>query len=279
MTDPSFTVFTAIVPAERQEALEEALGATGFTAWSLASRLDGGHDLTLYGEGDQAGLPPAVAAALTGLGLAAAAAGGGTAEELVRGYLPDQPCELCPEVWIDPLGTLADQPGRTRLRLAPSLAFGDGHHPSTRMAAGLIVGLPLEGAAVLDLGCGTGVLGLLALLRGAAAGDFTDIDPAALAATRVALAAHGCQGRVFPADLLDGVGGPYRLVIANLYADLVLMALADPRLAVVLPQGWLVLSGIHARHRAAVRAALAAAGFTVDAEREEAWWCAFLASR
>lgn len=277
MTPARFAVLAAVISAARQEELEEALGATGFTAWALASRLDGDLDLALYP--DQAGLPAEVAAALAVLGIVPQTAGGGTAEELVRGFLPDQPSELCPGVWIDPCGALADQPGRTVLRLAPSLAFGDGHHPSTRMAAGYIASLPLTGAAALDLGCGTGVLGLLALLRGAASCDFTDIDPAALAATRAALAAHGRNGRVYAADLLDGVGGPYRLVIANLYADLVLDLLADPRLAAALPRGWLVLAGIHARHRGAVRTALAAAGFAVDVEGEEAWWCAFLAHR
>lgn len=271
------SVHTAIIASGQQDALAELLAGYGFHAWSLASRLDGDEDLTLYSDGDA--LPPLVTTALAERGIATRHSASGSAEELVAGYLPDRPCELCPGVWIDPGCTLVDEPDRLVLRLPPSLAFGDGHHPSTRMAAGMLMRLPLAGATILDLGCGTGVLGLLALRRGAARGDFTDVDPAALDATRRTLAAHGVSGRVFAADLLTGVTGPYQLVIANLYADLVLLTLADPRLDAVLPHGDLVLSGIHARHRDAVRHALATAGFTLVSEAEEAWWCALHARR
>lgn len=271
------TVYSAIIASDQQEALTEALAALGFHAWSLASRLDGREDLTLYGEAD--GLPAAVGAALARLGIEPRHSASGSAEELVAGYLPDRPCELCPGVWIDPGQELADAPGRLVLRLPPTLAFGDGHHPSTRMAAGMLMDIPVAGAAVLDLGCGTGVLGLLALRRGAARCDFTDVDPAALDATRRTLAAHGLAGAVFAADLLDGVTGPYRVMCANLYADLVERMLGDPRLDAVLPAGDLVLSGIHARHRGAIRDALAQAGFTLVSDAEEAWWCALHARR
>ena len=271
-----YTVFLGICADGHLTDLCEALATAEFTAYATSSRSDGRHDVMLYAEGPA--LLPAVEAACALHGVAVTINGAGTAEELVRGYLPEDPVELAPGIWIDPLGTLPAD-GRMILRLPPSLAFGDGHHPSTRMAATLLTALPLAGRRVVDLGCGTGALGLVTLLRGAAMADFTDIDEASLVATRQALLDHGVTGRVFSADLLTGLNGPYDLFIANLYADLVLEVLADPRLATIWPAGDLILSGIHVRHRETVITALEAAGCRLIAQREEAWWCALHAAR
>ena len=277
------TVFTAVVADPN--GLEDALDAAGFTAYALVSRADGGHDLTLYGPAD--GLPDAVRQALRGLGIAVRGGALASTADLLRGHLPEAAIELAPGWWVDPRGRLgADHPGKI-LRVPPGTAFGDGHHPSTRMAARRLLelakrdGNAWSGRRVLDLGCGSGVLGLVAALSGSGPVDLTDLDPEAVAAADALLTAHGVHDhRAAVADLLTGLPGQrYDLLIANLYADLVVEILADPRLADLLPSGRLVLSGIAAAKRAMVEAALDQAGFTCLSSDEEAWWCCLVAER
>jgi ribosomal protein L11 methyltransferase len=183
--------------------------------------------------------------------------------------------ELAHGVWIDPTGRSRLPRGAIRLRVPPAPAFGDGRHPTTRLSARLLLGEDVAGARVLDLGCGTGALGLLARARGARRVDFTDYDAHAVRTCRAVCRANGYPGaRVRRGDLLDAVpaGTVYDLVVGNLYADLVLRLCADPRLPRIAAGGRLVLSGIAARREREVRAALKRAGFRVTQRLEEAWW-------
>ena len=93
--------------------------------------------------------------------------------------------------------TLRD--GATVVRLTPGLAFGTGEHPTTEMCLRWLDGLELHDSAVLDYGCGSGILGLAAAALGARSVTLTDIDPQALTATTDNLAANGLAG---PANLV-----------------------------------------------------------------------------
>ena len=70
------------------------------------------------------------------------------------------------------------------LRLSPGLAFGTGHHPTTRSCLAWLADARLEGLSVLDYGCGSGILGIAAALLGAARVVAVDIEPQALWATQ-----------------------------------------------------------------------------------------------
>jgi ribosomal protein L11 methyltransferase len=88
-----------------------------------------------------------------------------------------------------PHATVSDPaPGATDLsvivRLDPGLAFGTGTHPTTALCLEWLDGLELEGKAVIDYGCGSGVLAIAALKLGAACAFGIDNDPQALTATR-----------------------------------------------------------------------------------------------
>jgi ribosomal protein L11 methyltransferase len=156
-------------------------------------------------------------------------------------------------------------------------AFGDGTHPTTRLAAGLLLRAAPAGRRILDLGCGTGVLGILALRAGAAACVFSDYDAHAVAGCQAVLQANGdgaCP--VLTSDLLQAIpdAPAFDGIVANLYGELQQEVLADPRLAVLLPRGFLVLSGMSAGKAPAVIAAALACGFSLVERREEGFWVA-----
>jgi ribosomal protein L11 methyltransferase len=241
--------------------------------WAVSSRSEGGADLDLYAAG---GPPRAAMAALGELGLEPFKRERASERHLLANVLPDEPCELAEGVWVDVRGALRDRPDRLVLRAPPIAAFGDGRHPTTRIGARLLRDVPLKGKRVLDLGCGTGVLGVLAWRWGAASVAFSDIDADAVRATRACCALNGLEPEaVVRSDLLQRVRGEFDVVIANLYADVLLMLAGDgERFERALPPGGeLVLSGVAAKRRKQVEKAFTALGFRRVAADEEAWWC------
>lgn len=141
-----------------------------------------------------------------------------------------------PEIVCRPVGTLLLRRG----------AFGSGEHETTASCLEVLAALaPLDGAAVLDLGCGTGVLALAALRFGAARAICVDIDPRAalLAATNSRV--NDFSGRVW--SLAGEVTALARirfdLITANVPAE-VLLGQAEALVQRTVPGGWLVLSGV-----------------------------------
>lgn len=129
-------------------------------------------------------------------------------------------------------------PADVVVALDPGMAFGTGLHPTTRLClsglerwadAGLV-----DAATVLDVGCGSGILGVAAGLLGAGSLRAVDTDPIAVEATREN-AARNRVGVEVTVGSLPVAGGPWDLVLANLVASL-LVALA-PELAAALKPG------------------------------------------
>lgn len=135
-------------------------------------------------------------------------------------------------------------PGDTEIALDPGRAWGHGAHPSTVLAANHLIALRLEGARVLDVGCGSGLLSVVAAIRGAAAVTGIDIDPAAVGATLANAAVNGVDDRVAasitPAEMVTGT---YDVVAANIGLGVV-RDLAPVFGPLVAPGGALVLSGL-----------------------------------
>lgn len=155
-----------------------------------------------------------------------------------------------------------EQPGTALLRLDPGLAFGTGTHPTTALCLRTLASLDLDGQTLTDYGCGSGILGIAALLLGAACVHGVDNDPQALLAsadnlrknrldaTRMPLylpAAHASARAEGQIRAVDGM-------LANILAG-TLIALAADLAPQVRTGGWLLLSGILVEQAAGVVAA------------------------
>lgn len=167
------------------------------------------------------------------------------------------PLRFGSRLWLCPPGMACPDPAGVALTLEPGLAFGSGSHPTTALCLAWLEGLPLTGRAVLDWGCGSGVLALATLALGAGSATALDIDPQALEATADNAARNRLTARLRiapPAEL--GADERFDIVVANILAGS-LIDLA-PTLATHCTAGARVaLSGILATQAAMVREACA----------------------
>ena len=168
---------------------------------------------------------------------------------------------------------------RLPLRLDPGLIFGTGAHPSTRMCLEALESLAPGVRKVLDLGCGSGILAIAALLLGAERAVGCDVDPAAPRIAGENAALNGVSERFTvlvgdaaeDAQLRRALGGrEYGLVFMNIVADVILRLVPDVS-RWLLPGGTLIVSGvIHGRERE-VAEALTRAGFRWQSRQEGDW--------
>jgi ribosomal protein L11 methyltransferase len=121
-------------------------------------------------------------------------------------------------VWIGPPWH-APPAGRDAVVIEPGLAFGTGAHGSTRAAAELLLREP-PGGALADLGCGSGVLSVLAARAGFAPVCAYDLDPHAVTATRENAARNGVPVDAAQADVLRDPLPPCDVAVANLQLEL-----------------------------------------------------------
>ena len=150
----------------------------------------------------------------------------------------------------------ADAEAPAIVEIDPGAAFGAGTHPSTRLLVERLAGDMAGGERVLDVGCGSGVLALVAARLGAAEAVGIDIEPAALSAAEANARRNGLDGTAgFSTAQVDAaVLGTFDIVVANITAD-VLVALAGDIAARVASGGTLAVSGISAGQVSTVTAA------------------------
>ena len=156
--------------------------------------------------------------------------------------------------------------------VAPQMSFGSGHHQTTRMMCRLIHALHPEGK-ILDVGCGTGVLSLVALRCGADSADAIDIDIWSVESAKESARLNSLAERI---EIIHGTvesiaGRRYRLVVANINRNIILADIAQ-YVAALEQGGTLLLSGFLASDVEDITAAATALGLTpVECLSEDEW--------
>ncbi len=161
------------------------------------------------------------------------------------------PMQFGPTLWIVPTEDEPPDPHATLIRLDPGLAFGTGTHPSTRLCLEWIETTDLVGKRVIDFGCGTGVLGIAAALRGAREVLCVDNDPQAVLAAAENARRNGVADRLQAISAEDYDGSEADVLLANILAG-ILIDLYPVLGKAVRPGGHLVMAGILAAQAEAV---------------------------
>jgi ribosomal protein L11 methyltransferase len=174
-------------------------------------------------------------------------------------------------LWVCPSWREAPEPDAVNMMLDPGLAFGTGTHPTTALCLEWLDAQELDGKQVIDYGCGSGILGIAALLLGARHVQAVDIDPQALTATR-----DNLQRNKLPASALDAylpLDAPLTqadLLVANILAG-PLCELAPTLAARVRAGGRILLSGLLSQQADEIRSTYSQ-WFDMDAPGEREGW-------
>ena len=193
-----------------------------------------------------------------------------------------KPIEVGEKLVVVPEWEEAPQDGRLPLRLDPGLIFGTGSHATTRMCLAALEEFSKPGVRVLDLGCGSGILGIGALILGCDSCLGVDIDPKApdVVMSNAALNGIGTDKMtawagdiIADSSLRARIGGEYQLVLANIVADVIIPLSAVVR-QFMAPGAVFICSGIIEHRWPETEAALISNGFEIlDHKSEEEWHC------
>ena len=193
-----------------------------------------------------------------------------------------KPIEVGEKLVVVPEWEEAPADGRVPLVLDPGLIFGTGSHATTRMCLAALEKYASPGKRVLDLGCGSGILGIGALLLGCGSCLGVDIDPKAPDVVMHNAALNGIgpeRMTAWAGDILGDaslrarIGEGYELVLANIVAD-VIIPLSGMVQQFMSKDGIFICSGIIENRWPETAEALKANGLEIlDHRSEEEWHC------
>ena len=195
-----------------------------------------------------------------------------------------KPMEIGDRLIVIPDWEEADAGDRVALRMNPGLIFGTGSHATTRLCLQALERIVKPGMTVLDLGCGSGILSIAALLLGADRAYGCDIDDKAVdvAYENAALTGIGKDRYTVRAGdvltdrkLRQDMGAGYDIVVANIVAD-VIIGLAPTARELKKPEGCFLCSGIIDDRAEEVRQKLEEAGLTILETHSSEGWFSYL---
>ena len=168
-----------------------------------------------------------------------------------------------------------DAEGRAVLNIDPGLAFGTGKHETTRLCLELLEKYLKKGDRVLDVGCGSGILGIASVLLGASYAFGVDIDEMAVKTANENAAVNSTEDRFSAVcgDLTEKVEGKYDIVVANIVADAIIL-LSESVSEFMNEDSVYIVSGIIDVRADDVREAVKAR-FEIIEEKTDGGWYAF----
>lgn len=190
-----------------------------------------------------------------------------------------KPLKVGDRLLICPTWETAENPdNRLVLSIDPGMAFGTGGHDTTRMVLEAMQPYLKENSTVLDVGCGSGILSIAALLLGAQSATGVDIDALAVKTAVENGVLNGMTApryTVLEGDLVDKISGTYEVVLANIVADAI-KALSPAIPAFLKPDGVYIVSGIIAERGDEVAACLKECGLNIIERHEHGGWLCFV---
>ena len=195
-----------------------------------------------------------------------------------------KPMEIGERLLVVPQWEEARDDGRVKLVLNPGLTFGTGSHATTRLCLQALDKYIRGGEKILDLGCGSGILSIAALVLGAREAFACDIDEKCVDVAYENAALNGVGrdrytvrwGDVLTDKALQAeFGGGYDMVVANIVAD-VIMGLSDKVRPFLKEGGLFLCSGIIDDRAEEVFTKLRADGWTVIEQHDSEGWYSFL---
>ncbi len=184
-----------------------------------------------------------------------------------------QPIKCADQLWICPSWAEPPEPEAVNLMLDPGLAFGTGTHPTTFLCLQWLASQNVKQQTVIDYGCGSGILGIAALLLGASKATGIDIDPQALLATQDNLKRNGLEKERFPVFFPKSCPKlKAQAVLANILAG-PLVELAEELCEKLHTGGKLCLSGILATQYQAIEIAYGPWVKIDQVRQKEEWIC------
>lgn len=167
-----------------------------------------------------------------------------------------------------------NQGKRFELIINPKMSFGTGHHQTTHMMLDFALNESFEGKSILDMGCGTGVLAILASMKGAVSVDAIDLDPWCIEnATENALKNNCSNVNCVLGSSLTKDIPTYGLIFANINRNILLEQISSYSLALI-EGGVLLLSGFYQSDIESLRQCCEAEGLSYEEEKQKGDWCA-----
>lgn len=164
------------------------------------------------------------------------------------------------------------------IRIDPGMAFGSGTHETTSLCVEYLQNIDLTDKKVLDVGCGSGILGIVAAKLGASSVLGIDIDEKAVTIAGENVISNDVQQQmtVVHGDLLEQVTSPVQVVVANILAEVIMLITVDVK-KILTKGGYYIASGILATKADEVQNHMINHGFDVVEVKRQGEWSAILA--
>lgn len=193
-----------------------------------------------------------------------------------------EPIQIGEKYWIVPEWIEPPEADAVNIKLDPGLAFGTGNHASTFLCLQWLGKTDVKDKVVIDYGCGSGILGVAALLLGAKKVYATDIDPQAVLATKQNAELNGVLENLY-VGLPEEFNAEFKnqqadILVANILAG-PLMSLAKEFSTLIKSEGEFALAGVIEEQVTDVSSIYSEFFDIVEVEKREETWCRISGSR